>query len=721
MERSKENFPYNVKEYYETIKLKEGIDLAATIYLPIIKDKRQPQIFRTILEFLPYRKNDGTIIRDSKQLPYFAGYAIASIRVDMRGSGDSDGLLIDEYLESEQNDCIEIIEWIINQQWSSGDVIMWGISWGGFNSLQVAFHKPKALKAIICLAFTDDRYATDVHYIGGLVHGVEMPSWSSYMLGAAALPPDPRIRSNWRELWHNRMNANHPWVDTWVSHQRRDEYWKHASVCENFENLVDIPILSVSGLHDGYICSVFRLLEGLSNTKNKINNNDKNKHFGLCGPWVHLYPEFAVPGPNIGFLQEVIQWINHHVPPPQSEINIYDFINENNSNLFPNFRGFIEDPSPLQLQHQTRSGNWISYNNWPPLEDEPFAIRKFSLIKNKQLNDNQHHILKQFNDGDNNNNESNEAIIINTKLSVGHNLANWCTYGSDANDFHADPTEDDRDSVLFESDLLSEDISMIGIPELKIKFSSNKKIASIGARLTDCKADGTFAVISFGVLNLSHCLSHEFPIELEDGNEYEGVVKLMGLGYRIPAGHRLRLALSSSLWRISYPTPEIAEISLHSAELHLPTYTSKLVTCSIATPKFPPEISTPIEIITHTNESRKFERCYDENLDMYFFVDDADDGIYEFPSKGVIQTHRSVHISKIKSNDPLSASTEIKHSHYHQFKCDEGEDIKIRIETNTQLSVDYSSFHSINSFIAYENDKLVFQKEWKKEIARQFA
>ena len=120
-----------------------------------------------LLEYLPYRKRDGTHVRDALTHPYFAGHGYAAIRVDMRGNGDSDGLMLDEYAKQEQDDALEVIAWLAKQTWCTGKVGMFGISWGGFNALQVAARKPPALKAIVTICSTDDRYEDDIHYKGG--------------------------------------------------------------------------------------------------------------------------------------------------------------------------------------------------------------------------------------------------------------------------------------------------------------------------------------------------------------------------------------------------------------------------------------------------------------------------------------------------------------------------------------------------------------------------
>ena len=232
--------------------------------------------------------------RDAMMYPYLAGHGYACVRVDMRGAGEADGILLDEYLEQEQNDALEVIAWIAAQPWCDGGVGMCGISWSGFNALQVAARRPPALKAIITMCSTDDRYADDVHYTGGCI-GYDALPWASIMFNINAAPPDPRfVGERWRELWLARMAQTPPYIDAWLAHQTRDAYWRHGSVCENYAEIT-CPVYAIGGWVDGYTNAIPRLLAGLPGPRK-----------GLIGPWSHTFPNHAEPGPAIGFLQEVL-------------------------------------------------------------------------------------------------------------------------------------------------------------------------------------------------------------------------------------------------------------------------------------------------------------------------------------------------------------------------------------------------------------------------------
>ncbi|WP_327124618.1 CocE/NonD family hydrolase [Nitrincola sp. A-D6] len=229
------------------------------------------------MEYLPYRKRDLTRSRDTENFNYLAGHGYVCLRVDMRGSGDSEGLLLDEYTQMEQLDAVKVIAWIAEQQWCDGKVGMMGISWGGFNSLQVAARRPPALKAIISDCFSDDLYDNNMHYMGGCLLGDNL-SEATVMFAFNSLPPDPAVVGDkWRDMWLERLQENDPWIIKWLEHQHRSAYWSTASVCEDFA-AIQCPVYAIGGWADGFTNSVFRLLENLEVPCK-----------GLIGPWGHLY------------------------------------------------------------------------------------------------------------------------------------------------------------------------------------------------------------------------------------------------------------------------------------------------------------------------------------------------------------------------------------------------------------------------------------------------
>ncbi len=274
----------------------DGVHLSARLWRPVSSDDSPVP---AILEYIPYRKGDLSSVRDSIHHPYLAGHGYACVRVDLRGTGDSEGVLADEYLEVEQSDAEAVLDWLAAQPWCDGNTGMMGLSWGAFAALQVAARQPSSLRAIVISSFTDDRYSDDMHYMGGAMLSDNLAE-AGTMFAYATCPPDPSaVGERWRAMWHERLEAAEPWVLNWLRHQRRDDYWRHASVCEDY-TAVRCPVLASSGWADGYSNAVTRLLAHLDVPRK-----------GLIGPWSHKYPHLGEPGPAIGYLQEVVRWWDH--------------------------------------------------------------------------------------------------------------------------------------------------------------------------------------------------------------------------------------------------------------------------------------------------------------------------------------------------------------------------------------------------------------------------
>ena len=306
-----------------------------------------------ILEYLPYRKDDATAAEDASRHPYFAAHGFAGVRVDLRGTGDSDGVCLGEYLAQEQADALEVLAWLEGQPWCTGAVGMIGYSWGGFNGLQVAALRPPQLKAVVTLYSTDDRYADDCHYAGGCLLGGDMLKWASWMLAFNARPADPAIVGpGWRESWLKRLDSTPPYLDDWVAHQRRDEFWRHGSVAEEY-SAIEVPVLVVGGWADAYTNAVPRLLEKLPGPRR-----------GIIGPWGHVFPERGVPGPAIGFLQECVRWFEQWLL--GTDTGVMDE---------PLLRAWIQESLPPAEFYAERPGRWVSEPSWPPRERSLHRVR----------------------------------------------------------------------------------------------------------------------------------------------------------------------------------------------------------------------------------------------------------------------------------------------------------------------------------------------------------
>ncbi|MFK7893409.1 MAG: CocE/NonD family hydrolase [Granulosicoccus sp.] len=523
------DFPRRVREIENTwIPLPDGTRLAVRIWLP---DDAEQYPVPAILEYLPYRKRDGTVARDHLTHPYFAGHGYAGVRVDMRGTGDSEGVCLGEYLLQEQEDALVVIEWLASQPWCSGKVGMVGISWGGFNGLQLAARQPQALAAVITLCSTDDRYADDIHFMGGCLL-TEKLAWGATAFSIANTPPDPVIVGDrWRDMWQQRIDNNGLWMLDWFRHQRRDSFYEHGSVCEDY-SAINIPVYAVGGWADGYTNSVFRLLENLHGACK-----------GLIGPWCHKYPHFASPGPRIGFLQECLRWWDQHLKGIDTGI-----MSE------PKLRAWIQEPTQPSANSQHRTGRWISEQDWPA------AARTYWTL---YLNDS---TLAER--------AGNDTVIVDSPQNAGWTMGSWCGYGD--GDAAIDQNGERGLMTLFESAPLADAIDLFGFPVFHATASSNTEQANIAVILSAINADGSATQLSYGVLNLTHQHSHSEPSALIPDKPKVFTVQLNALGQRVEAGQRVRLALSTACWPLIWPSQGNSRLSISpgTARIELPLRTA---------------------------------------------------------------------------------------------------------------------------------------------------
>jgi putative CocE/NonD family hydrolase len=630
---------------HTTIPLKDGTQLAARIWLP--EDAEQNPV-PAILEYLPYRKRDGTYERDALTYPWLAGHGYAGVRVDIRGSGESDGLLSDEYARQEQDDALEIIAWLAAQPWCSGAVGMMGISWGGFNGLQVAARRPAALKAIVTICSTDDRYADDVHYMGGAKLNAGF-GWASFFFGAMCHPPDPAlVGERWRAMWLERL-ANVPlFLEIWTRHQRRDAYWRHGSVCEDYA-AIECPVYAVGGWTDGYTNAIPRLLERLAVPRK-----------GVIGPWAHAYPHFALPGPQIGFLQDMLRWWDHWLK--GAETGVMDE---------PMVRAWMTDSVKPAPYHETLPGRWVAEPSWPPPESKS-------------------HRLFLTDDGLRPERAPLAARAVCSPQTVGKDAGSWCPFGRAA-DQAGDQRADDARSLVFETPPLDETIEILGAAVVTLEIASDRPIANIAARLCDVHPSAESLRVSFGVQNLTHRDGHETPQPLVPGERYQIRIQLNDAGVVFPAGHRIRLALSTTYWPMIWPAPEVATLTIFGGTLDLPVRPTQAADAAL--PLLPgPETATPERPTVIRPGLVRIDRL---GLEL------GTEGKFAFD---------------ITDDDPLSATAEMQRTETIQRDA-----WQVRIETRMRLSCTRDAFLLQASLRAWEGAREVCHREWDRSIPRDLV
>jgi len=640
------------------IPLSDGVRLSARIWLP--EDAEDAPV-PALLEYLPYRKDDETAARDAVRHPYLAGHGYASVRVDMRGSGDSDGSLLDEYLPQEQLDAVEVIEWLARQPWCSGTVGMFGISWGGFNALQVAARQPPALKAVIAVSTTHDRYSDDVHWCGGCVYQ-PMLDWATTMLAYNARPPDPLVvGEGWRELWLARLEENRPFIECWLGHQRRDGYWLQGSVCTDYA-AIRCPVYVVSGWCDWYRNPVFALLEGLGVPRK-----------GLIGPWAHTYPEQAVPGPAIGFLQESLRWWDRWLKGV-----------ENGVEDEPCLRAWMTEPF-TPGHHDELPGRWVAEPGWPSANIE---TRTLTLTGNGGLTEG----------------GADETELANFGLQTAGQDSRWI--------FSPDQSAEDARSLSFTSEPLPERIEVLGIPRLELVFASDRPLALASVRLCDVSPDGVSTLITRGQLNLAHRESHDAPRPLVPGGRTRAGVRLDAIGRAIPAGHRLRVSVSPTGWPRAWPSPEPVTLTVVAGASYLELPVRRLRDTDAELPAFAePEGSEPLPLV------RLAELPEDLRVGL-----DPDSGrteltvarahAYRLPD-GLEYHGHATNTFSILDDEPLSATAASEHA-----ITIARDSWRTHVLAHTKLTCDATTFSVYAALTAIEDRETVFTRDWSFEIPR---
>jgi uncharacterized protein len=652
-----DELPRRIRELEHTwIELADGCRLAARIWL---SEDAESDPVPAVLEFLPYRKNDGTVVRDAVRQPYLAGHGYAAVRVDMRGTGESDGIVEDEYTAQELADGCEVIDWLSRQPWCTGSVGMTGISWGGFNSLQVAALRPPALRAIVTLCSTDDRYADDVHYRGGCVLASDMLHWASSMLTWNARPPDPRlVGERWREIWLDRLERTPPFLEPWLAHQRRDAYWRHGSVCEDY-SAIECAVYAVGGWVDGYTNAVFRLLEGLSCPRK-----------GLVGPWAHAFPDDATPGPSIGWLQETVRWWDHWLKGRDTGI-----MDE------PMLRAWLHDSAPPQTTYDQRAGRWAAEDEWPS-----------SRIEARRL--------------------AAGGGVLRSPETCGLEAGVWCASGQPG-DLAGDQRPDDALSLVHDWEPLPGPLEILGFPEVELELAADRPNALVCVRLCDVASDGVSALVSRGLLNLTHREGHAEPRPLEPGRHYAVTVRLDAAGYSFPAGHRLRLAISSTYWPWAWPSPEPVELTVFGATLVLPVRPQRSEDADLAAFD-EPEQTPPLQVeqLEPGVGHRSIRRDLVTGLVEQVFDWDVGGAVRLVPID-LVSSDTSHTVYSIVEGDPLSAKVE--------FRATTGMargDWSTRAEVTSTMTADAEAFDVTSALDAYEGAARVFARTWSWRIPR---
>jgi putative CocE/NonD family hydrolase len=654
--------------YHVPITLSDGTVLSAMIWLP---ENAESNPVPAILEYLPYRKSDMTAERDATNMPYVAGRGYACVRVDMRGTGDSQGLILGEYLKQEQDDALEILQWIAAQKWCTGSCGMIGISWGGFNSLQVAARRPKELKAIVTICSTDDRYNDDIHYMGGCML-TENFTWAASMLSINSCPPDPAVVGyQWRDLWLQRLESGGFFAKEWHEHQRRDDFWKHGSVGEDYSSIEAATYL-VGGWQDPYTNTAFRMLENLKCPKKAV-----------VGPWGHKYPNFAKPGPQIGFLQETVRWWDKWLKG----------IDETGIMEEPQLRCYLQDHFPPAAHDKFRPGHWVAETKW---NDEKALTRRMGLKPGR--------LTEETIPG--------SEVEICSPQTLGFAGGRWLIFGVEG-EGPSDQRLEAGGSLVFDTPPLKESLDMLGAAVLNVRIASDKPDALLAATLSEVLLNGAATRISYGLLNLTHRNSHEDLEKLEAGKFYDVNLKLNHFGQRLGVGSRLRLALSSTYFPIVWPSPEVTTLTIDTgaSSIDLPVRIDDSHDSELK--PFRPAVNgtlkkTQLRPAVHKNYVKQ-----DWDTGRTELVVDWDDGKWEIDATGWRFGWTTPLTMGVHPSDPLSAEV------YQGFEREfERGDIKASFKGWTKMTATATEWIMTARVDAWEGEKAVFGRDYEFKVPR---
>jgi hypothetical protein len=501
----------------EWITMADGVRLAATLYLP---DGEGP--WPALLEALPYRKDDLTASYREEYHRFADEFGYLVCRLDVRGTGSSDGVPADEYTRQEIEDIAEVIAWLAAQDRSNGNVGMYGTSYSGFNSLQVAMERPPALKAICSIFASDDRYADDVHYFGGALKQLDLVDYPTYMDAGNVLPPVPRVHGeDWREAWERRVMSYEPWTLSWMEHQTYDDYWKHGSLREDYASIRAATML-VTGWADGYTNIALRGFEGLRCPKRL-----------LAGPWAHAATETSRPGPNVDLVPEMARWWDRWLKGADNGVDRQAPIVV-----------FVRRPTPPAADLEAYRGEWRFEPGWP-LErstDLSLELSKATAVGS----------------GDDGPDE------LNVRGDVGWTAWISCAGGMPWGQ-PIDQRPDEAFSLVYDWDPLEDELEVLGHPRLTVPVSSSAPVAYLSAKLCDVHPDGTSQLVTRGLLNLTHRGSREHPAPLVPGETYEVALELEVTSWIFEPGHRVRLDLAGSDWPNAWAPPMPCTLSIERA------------------------------------------------------------------------------------------------------------------------------------------------------------
>jgi predicted acyl esterase len=652
------------------IPLASGLKLGARLWRPA--DAEQNPV-PAIVDYHPYRSCDGSALADEAIYAPLAARGYVCVKLDVRGTGNSDGLHHDQFDAAYWTDAVEALAWIAAQPWCNGRTGMTGLSWPAHASLMVATHQPASLGAILPVDGADDRYLN--RYQGGclLLYAV----WHGAQLSGMHLrPPLPWVvGERWRDMWLQRLSAYRNYFEIWGAHPTFDPYWHAGSARRAFDR-ISCPILATVGWADtGYAAALPTLLTKAAAPRAAI-----------AGPWGHCFPHTACPGPGFDFVDLAARWFDHTLKGSENA-------------TWPTLKAWLIASHEPLADLMERPGFWVEDSAWPPRSVE---MQRYGSAPGRLGADCR----------------SDAKAMLRSPLTVGASSGEWMPWYPAGSGAHLaeDQREADGLSLCFDTAPVTGDTELLGQPLLSLAVSSDQTCGQIVARLCDVAPDGTSTRITYGFLNLRHREGDEHAVNVEPRRSYEVRLALAPIGWCLKSGHRFRIALSTSYFPIVWPAPRHATLTLDLArcELELPLRKASRRSAppAPAAPNSQPSLAASMLRPPRLERSRGF----DVGSQVLEIVVDEDNGEVRLQKDGLRFGSTMKRTYTVAANDPLSARCTISAG----WTLGRG-DWMTEIAVDADVTSDGESFFVNTRISAREGGQEVFARHDRKTISRGSA
>jgi len=485
-----------------TVEMDDGVKLAVTFYKPA--DASPEKKVPIVINMVPYRKDDIFYAGDYGPYSYLAERGIACARIDIRGTGGSDGVLVDrEYSDAELSDLESCIAKFAALPWCNGSIGMQGKSWAGFNALMMAMRQPPALKAIIAAHASEDLYANDVHNWDGVLH---LDIFTEEIETEGLMPKSPDYVLD-KEYYRNRFDRE-PWIFNYLSHQRDGKFWRDGRSLFTGYNRVKVPIYVIGGMLDGYRDFAVSILDHV-----------KTPVKAEFGPWNHAWPNGGSPGPAYDNWQTAVRWWKQWLCGEDTGI-----MRE------PKVIAFVRGTVPARDDYETAPGSYQAFK-WPIEEMKEDTL---------QLSATGSLVAAKAKAG---------TMEIPVDPAAGIDTGSW--WGERAPDMK----NATAGCVVFDSASLESPKVIAGQPMIHLKVAAEAPLANWSVCLEDVHPDGSVALITGGAFNGSQRDSRTDPKPLEPGKFFEADFPLHFTTCTFAKGHRIRITVSNAQFPMLWPTP----------------------------------------------------------------------------------------------------------------------------------------------------------------------